>query len=527
MKIKKYPKWFVDELKYVVDKEKATNGNLSLREKVLFICPIHGEYFQRVTEHINSTTLLPKQGCPICGRIKRVKSRLKNEQNKRPDYPQWFIDELANEEVKQKAKERSISWSEKVVFKCPIHGEYSQRIDAHMNTATFQPKQGCPICGRVKQQEEKKKTESKSRKYPQWFIDELSLEEDKQRARDGLITTHEKLLFTCSKHGYYSQIVSNHITLSTGEPACKCPICTHQVSQYEQELFDYLKSIDPILEQRNRSMIRSLESDRPMELDIYFPNRRLAVEFNGSLWHGEKFKEDKLYHQKKFLLCEQENIRLISVFDKDWFTNKERLKFFFQNLLSPHKKVYGRETIVRKINSSMSKVFYETYHLKGGGYYSVSYGLFYKDSLVSVMSFSKPKFGKQKSVEWDLTRYCVKPNITVIGGAHKLLFAFQKEYSPKSIITYSDNDYFTGFIYSQLGFNLVGQTKVPYYWAKDNQFLEREQCQPKQLLKLYPDLYADAEHENARNKEEYIMHRLGYYKVYRCGNKKWLKVFQE
>ena len=139
------------------------------------------------------------------------------------------------------------------------------------------------------------------------------------------------------------------------------------------------------------------------------------------------------------------------------------------------------------------------------------------------MSFSRPNFGNQKDVEWDLTRYCVKYGYSVVGGAERLFKSFIKEFTPSSIITYSDNDYFTGEVYSKLGFQLDKLTDIPYYWSKgDRVFLNREKCQVRILKEKYPDIYNKAIEENASNKEEYIMHALGFYKVYRCGNKKWV-----
>ena len=112
-----------------------------------FYCPIHGVYTQTVSDHISYKTGERKQGCPICGRVKSSNNRKEINRNKRPDYPQWFIDELAHEEDKWKAIQKELTWSDKVEFNCTHHGVYSQRIDAHLDTKTFTKKQGCPKCG--------------------------------------------------------------------------------------------------------------------------------------------------------------------------------------------------------------------------------------------------------------------------------------------------------------------------------------------------------------------------------------------
>ena len=40
-----------------------------MHDKVCIICPEHGEFWQEPRSHLNG------QGCPICGKIKRAKSK--------------------------------------------------------------------------------------------------------------------------------------------------------------------------------------------------------------------------------------------------------------------------------------------------------------------------------------------------------------------------------------------------------------------------------------------------------------------
>lgn len=55
----------------------------------------------------------------------------------------------------------------------------------------------------------------------------------------------------------------------------------------------------------------------PYEIDIYIPDRKLAIEFNGNYWHSTAFK-DKYYHQRKTLECAKQGIRLIHVYEYEW-----------------------------------------------------------------------------------------------------------------------------------------------------------------------------------------------------------------
>jgi hypothetical protein len=65
-----------------------------------------------------------------------------------------------------------------------------------------------------------------------------------------------------------------------------------------------------------------------MEVVIWIPEKRLAIDFNGAYWHSEKHK-DRMYHQSKTLLAKSLGIRLIHFWEwelerkvtMDWLRN--------------------------------------------------------------------------------------------------------------------------------------------------------------------------------------------------------------
>jgi hypothetical protein len=67
--------------------------------------------------------------------------------------------------------------------------------------------------------------------------------------------------------------------------------------------------------------------------------------------------------------------------------------------------------------------------------------------------------------EFELIRYASAGY--VVGGASRLLTAFIREYNPSKIISFSQNDYFDGSMYSTLGFKLVKALAADYrtVWA--------------------------------------------------------------
>lgn len=91
----------------------------------------------------------------------------------------------------------------------------------------------------------------------------------------------------------------------------RCPHCSRTVSKKEMDMYEYIKEIYPgEVEKSNRSMIN------PFELDIYIPDKKIAIEFNGLFWHSEKMK-GKNYHKQKLELCTAKGIRLVQIFEDE------------------------------------------------------------------------------------------------------------------------------------------------------------------------------------------------------------------
>lgn len=254
------------------------------------------------------------------------------------------------------------------------------------------------------------------------------------------------------------------------------------------------------------------------EIDIYIPSHKLAIEINGQYWHSEQIKPDPNYHKDKQVACEKQGVRLIHIFEYEWNNDETREKIvnLLKYSLLPSERVYARKCEVKEIDSELSKEFLDKYHIQGSAGDSIRYGLFYKDKLLSVMTFGKPRFSDE--AEYELIRYANVPGIIVVGGASKLFQQFIKDYTPYSVVQYSDIQKFSGNLYEKLGMQYVGMTDPSYVWfkgcGKNTDVLQRYQCQKQKLLDKGLQKYGDTEDD--------IMHNLGYKKIYNCGNRKYL-----
>lgn len=80
---------------------------------------------------------------------------------------------------------------------------------------------------------------------------------------------------------------------------------------------------------RNSVYLNSRKIIPPLELDIYIPSLKLAIELNGTYYHSFKTVMDKDYHQNKSNLCRLLGIRLIHIYEfEDIVEQGELLKLF-------------------------------------------------------------------------------------------------------------------------------------------------------------------------------------------------------
>jgi hypothetical protein len=292
--------------------------------------------------------------------------------------------------------------------------------------------------------------------------------------------------------------------------------CESSESYKEFQLYEYIRSIyNGEIIKHNKTILKG------KEIDIYIPEKHIAIEFNGNYWHSLK---EKRYHQDKTIDCVKQKIRLIHIFEYEWDNDiiQEKLKIYLKTILneSEAKVIYARNTNVHEINQDIAQEFLNKYHLQGYASSTINIGCYYNEQLIGMMTFGKPRFNN--SYEYEIVRLCWLPTIHVVGGLEKLFSYFLTKYNPQSIITYVDISKFTGNSYLRIGFKLILPdpiTKPNYVWVSHhgNTVKKRYQTQKADLVKNGLGTEDQTEDE--------IMESLGYYKIYDCGNIKleWVK----
>ena len=281
-------------------------------------------------------------------------------------------------------------------------------------------------------------------------------------------------------------------------------------SNTERELADFVKSLGVDIIQNDKTILKG------KELDIYIPEYKLALEFNGDYWHSTE-KRNKAYHFEKSRQCEELGIHLLHIFEHEWnnLETQQKLKDLICKILHINQKIiYARKTTVQQISKDIATKFLEQYHLQGTVGCETAYGLYYENELVQVMTFGVPRFNRAYDTE--LLRLCSKAGYEIVGGASKLFKHYIKQYPTESIISYCNYARFYGNVYTNIGMKYDGFTPPDYVYInnKEDSILSRQQCMKHKLLAQgYGTLDMT---------EEQIMKKRGYSKVYDCGNKRYV-----
>lgn len=281
----------------------------------------------------------------------------------------------------------------------------------------------------------------------------------------------------------------------------------------QQQIYQFIKSLTNTQVLCNQPILSNRQ-----HVDILLPHFNLAIEVDGIFWHSQLQGKDKFYHLRKTNDFEQNfGGQLIHIWDKEWFDSPEVVKSKLRSCIGNMQQIYARLCHVDHVGTQTCSDFCNTYHLSGNANSSVKYGLFYGQQLVSVMTFCKSRFDNHN--QYELLRYCTKPNIYVVGGASKLLAAFINNHTVDDLITFADRRWSTGNVYKQLGFEYQHAT-APNYWyyhrnSKPTRLFHRVTFQKHKLPNKL-------EHFDSNLTEWQNMVNNGYDRIWDCGNHKWM-----
>lgn len=299
----------------------------------------------------------------------------------------------------------------------------------------------------------------------------------------------------------------------------RCPVCFPKdgTSKAEKELEEFISSItDSSIITNDRKVLDG------KEIDIYIPEKKTAIEFDGLYYHSESFGgKDRRYHLNKTEECEKKGIQLIHIFEDEWTHKREQVKDRLSYMIGDRSsnRLYARECEVREISTERKQSFLNENHLDGASRSSVKLGLFHCDELVSVMTFGQPSIAQNNDTNdgYELKRFA--STCSVVGGASKMLSYFEKKYNPTKLITYCDRRWSVRpSVYDKIGFEYEGSSNPGYWYVKNGRRYHRYSFR-KHVLNEKLETFDE-------NKTEYEnMLDNGYDRIWDCGQYKYFKTY--
>ena len=291
-------------------------------------------------------------------------------------------------------------------------------------------------------------------------------------------------------------------TLQALERGSICHYCypIDKVSKPEVELRRLIMESGMVaVEHNTRSIIP------PQELDIYLPEKKFAIEYNGLYWHSEE-RKGKKYHLAKTNECREQDIQLFHIFSDEWREKQEIIEsMIYQRIGKVDNRVFARKCEIKTVPRDESKEFFNATHISENARSKITFGLYYENELMIALSLRSPfhrVYRERKLIE--IARLSSALNTVVVGGFSKLIKAakqWARDNDYRGILTYADRRFGEGEVYIKSGFELTKVT-LPDYWYSDgrlrfNRFKYRAQ---------------DGKPEKA------VALEAGVFKVYGCGS---------
>ena len=270
---------------------------ISSKNKIIIICKIHGEFQQKPNHHLSG------QGCPGCARnIKRpIDDFIKDANIIHKNKYDYSLVEYKNSKVK---------------IICPIHGQFEQRDNDHLNG------HGCIDCSHEKGSKKQTKTTE------QFIKDAIKIHKNTyDYSKVKYKTAHIKIKIICKKHGLFYQRAYTHLNGSG------CSACTYMISNKQINWIEYLEKRDNIYIQHGRNGGEFKIPGTNLRVDGYCKEKNICYEFNGCFWHGcakcYKYKDwnpvSKKYMYElyiktleKEIIINEKGFELVTIWEHDW-----------------------------------------------------------------------------------------------------------------------------------------------------------------------------------------------------------------
>jgi hypothetical protein len=235
-------------------------------------------------------------------------------------------------------------------------------------------------------------------------------------------------------------------------------------SKGEQEVLDWIRTYYPSAKKHKQE---------GHEVDIFIPEISLGIEYNGLYWHSaaglaRKEHNVRTYHLDKTKYYEENNIRIIHIWEHEWRNRRHQVQSFILSAIGKNAiKLNPRDcTVVWSDSKDEIKKAHELlddYHIQGHvGSTKYVTNIYYQNELVATATFGKHHRGLD---QWVLSRFCAKMNYTIRGLLGKVSkLAYQNLQQP--LVSWADYRLSQGNGYMKAGWKLDEALLPDYFYFK-------------------------------------------------------------
>lgn len=373
---------------------------------------------------------------------------------------------------------------------CPRHGEFTQNAGAHSRG------HGCGQCRLPV-----------SRSHTEFEAAARLIHGDRYLYPLGDYShSHELVTVGCPLHGDFSQKAYTHLA----GPQCAVGMST---SRGEQEIADFFRSHGVAVKQHDRSL--------GIELDVYLPDQKIAVEYNGLYWHSSGCTTDdpqrRVQHHHKTTECENNGIQLFHIFEHEWLdsTSQQIWKSVLLNRCGlTANRVYARNTVVVPARSHQARTFFDRCHLQKFCGAKEHWALMDKrGNMVMMLSVGPVRFSNGNQLE--IVRAASALNTVVTGGFSKLVSHIQQRHPNTELISFANRRWSQGRVYDACGFQLDKSLSPCYYYTNSRRVWHRASFMKKNLAQRLKNF-------NPALTEVENMYRNGYRRFWDSGNLRYV-----
>ena len=271
---KRTAKDFVAEMQMINPDIIILGDYVNLKTKILCKCKKCEHEWLARPDH-----LLEGHGCPECMRIVISQKKTKTHEQ--------FIKEIASINPSIEVLGTYKNESKRIACRCRKCGFQWEGLPSVLLRGA-----SCPNCS-------KNKIHSRFAKTQEQFVQELSKVNPDIEVMGQYYNANTPIYFRCKRCNYIWKTQPNAL-LNNGSG---CPNCVKylKISFPETATFYYIKQLFPMAKQTCK--------DFGIELDIYIPEKKKAIEYDGLRWHKDKGDADN----QKTIYCNEIGVELIHV----------------------------------------------------------------------------------------------------------------------------------------------------------------------------------------------------------------------